>query len=712
MNGIMVLTAYIGPKFIKMKKLLLSAIAVTAALTSLQAQFYVIEETGPVSGYAWDGTGTTIMASPNNDVYSSIQTLPFSWTYYGQTVTQYIASDNGYITFETGATTSYSANTAIPSTAGPNNAIYAAWDDLNLIGAGTPDVIKSWTYGTMPNRTHVIQWHSVNQNAVTNSYLYAAILIHESGDFDIVIPWAQGTSGSFTIGCEDATGADGIEIDGSPNYALPSSGSDPVDDLVFHFLSGTQPAVDPKLSSAIIPGFASPSGSRNITGKVQNLGANTLSSFDITWTDGSITKTYTVNNSLASGASYEFEHPDQVTVAAGATSNIEVSVVAANDANSANNTISGDVDGFVFVPHKVVVGEEATGTWCGWCPRGMVGMEYMEETYEDDWIGIAVHNNDPMENATYDAWMGGKTSGYPSGLVDRKADIDPSSASLEAAFNVDINEFGVANIEVLPLIDENDEVEIRVRFHFATDWSDDVRVAVIIAEDGLTGTSNDWRQTNYYSYQSQNLPLEGAGFNWQAEPSYVTGVTYNDVGRELLTDVDGDNDIIEAPFSENQVLNITLDKFTWNSDYDMDNSTIIVMLIDDSSDEIINAGESHLKDLEIVEQNGVTYYIIDGDTFQLWDGTDLVPTGMANVKPVDLNVKVYPNPSNGLINVELSEAAEVVLLDMAGRVVARSNIFGTTNIVQFNGQILDAGVYNVVIKTESVTQTERVTIIK
>ena len=85
---------------------------------------------------------------------------------------------------------------------------------------------------------------------------------------------------------------------------------------------------------------------------------------------------------------------------------------------------------------------------------------------------------------------------------------------------------------------------------------------------------------------------------------------------------------------------------------------------------------------------------------------------MANVKPVDLNVKVYPNPSNGLINVELSEAAEVVLLDMAGRVVARSNIFGTTNIVQFNGQILDAGVYNVVIKTESVTQTERVTIIK
>lgn len=695
-----------------MKKLLLSAFALVAGLTSLQAQFYVIEETGPVSGYAWDATGTTIMASPNNDVYTSVQTLPFSWTYYGQTVTQYLASDNGYITFETGATTSYAANTGIPTTSGPNNAIYAAWDDLNLIGAGTPDVIKSWTYGTTPNRTHVVQWHSVNQDAATNSYLYAAILIHESGDFDIVIPWAQGTLGSFTIGCENATGTDGEEISGSPNYSLPSSGSDPIDDLVFHFISGTQPAVDPKLSSATIPGFGSPSGSRNITGKVQNLGANTLSSFDIKWTDGTTTKTYTINNSLASGATYEFEHPDQVTVAAGTTSTIQVSVVAANDANTANNTISGNIEGFVFVPHKVVVGEEATGTWCGWCPRGMVGMEYMEETYEDDWIGIAVHNNDPMENSTYDAWMGGQISGYPSGLVNRKGAIDPASASLEAAYNVDINDFGVADIEVLPLIDGDDEVEVRIRFNFATDWSDDVRVAVIIAEDGLKGTTSDWRQSNYYSYQSQNLPLVGAGFNWQTEPSYVSGVTYNDVGRELLTDVAGDDDIIEAPFTESQVINVSLDKFTWNSDYDKDNSTIIVMLIDDASDEVINAGESHLKDLEIIEENGITYYIIDGDTYQLWDGTDLVPTGIAAVAPTDLNVKVYPNPSNGIINVEVSEAAEVLLVDMTGRVVAHTNTFGTSNNLQFNGQQLEAGVYNVVVKTPFVTQTERITIIK
>ena len=96
--------------------------------------------------------------------------------------------------------------------------------------------------------------------------------------------------------------------------------------FVIHFIAGTQPAVDPKMVSATIPTYASPDGSRAIVGTVQNLGANTLNSFDISWTDGTTTKTATINNSLASGATYDFEHPDEVTVAAGTTSNITVSV--------------------------------------------------------------------------------------------------------------------------------------------------------------------------------------------------------------------------------------------------------------------------------------------------------------------------------------------------------------------------------------------------
>ena len=76
---------------------------------------------------------------------------------------------------------------------------------------------------------------------------------------------------------------------------------------------------------------------------------------------------------------------------------------------------------------KLVIGEEATGTWCGWCPRGAVALNWMDKDYEGYWQGIAVHNGDPMTDPDYDNGIAPYISGYPSGLVDRGSDIDPGA---------------------------------------------------------------------------------------------------------------------------------------------------------------------------------------------------------------------------------------------------------------------------------------------
>jgi len=75
---------------------------------------------------------------------------------------------------------------------------------------------------------------------------------------------------------------------------------------------------------------------------------------------------------------------------------------------------------------KMVVGEEGTGTWCQWCPRGAVYMDLYETNYSDFWAGVAVHNSDPMTVTEYDAGVGTLIGGYPSALVDRCTDVDPS----------------------------------------------------------------------------------------------------------------------------------------------------------------------------------------------------------------------------------------------------------------------------------------------
>lgn len=84
-----------------------------------------------------------------------------------------------------------------------------------------------------------------------------------------------------------------------------------------------------------------------------------------------------------------------------------ISKVDGVENNSKYTTMSGTIDcyssskGFPRV-HLI---EEGTGTWCGWCPRGIVMMEYIAEKYPDFFARAAIHKSygtsrDPMQVST------------------------------------------------------------------------------------------------------------------------------------------------------------------------------------------------------------------------------------------------------------------------------------------------------------------------
>lgn len=68
-------------------------------------------------------------------------------------------------------------------------------------------------------------------------------------------------------------------------------------------------------------------------------------------------------------------------------------------------------------PDKKVWVEEATGTWCGWCPRGEVYMNYLYAKYPEHFVGIAVHQKDPMECKD---WIGQQGMRKPYGYGGEK----------------------------------------------------------------------------------------------------------------------------------------------------------------------------------------------------------------------------------------------------------------------------------------------------
>lgn len=154
------------------------------------------------------------------------------------------------------------------------------------------------------------------------------------------------------------------------------------------------------------------------------------------------------------------------------------------------------------VQRRTVV-EEFTGTKCGYCPKGWLGMETMKERYGDRFIGVAIHqynNDDPMFCANY-ARLG--FIGAPSCRIDRNTeDTDPYKGS--GLYPSIMGDFEHANA-LLPdvevsvegsLSDDGLSVDAAAQIEFLGD-AEGYSVGFALTADGLTG-KGAWLQSNYY----------------------------------------------------------------------------------------------------------------------------------------------------------------------------------------------------------------------
>ena len=185
-----------------------------------------------------------------------------------------------------------------------------------------------------------------------------------------------------------------------------------------------------------------------------------------------------------------------------------------------------------FVPKKRALMEEYTGTWCGWCPRGFVGLEKMSELYPEDFIALSYHNTDPMEVTKE---FPSDVQGFPSAFLDRKQEVDAYSGTAEDGFAIDKAwlehnlEFGYADINVeAAWTDDQKTINVKATAKFArSEEYADYRLAYAVVADGLTGTSDDWAQTNYYAEGAYGYPEYMDVFTMGE--SHVTGLVFNDV---------------------------------------------------------------------------------------------------------------------------------------------------------------------------------------
>ena len=244
--------------------------------------------------------------------------------------------------------------------------------------------------------------------------------------------------------------------------------------------------------------------------------------------------------------------------------------------------------------HKPLM-EEYTGTWCGWCPRGMAAMEAMAEKYGDDFVGVAYHNGDPMTitNSTPNS-----PSGYPHGYIDRVIDTDPfmgtsgSSLGIEKDWKSRQALFTPATLELEAVFkDENlSAIEVTSRTHFvlATDHNP-MQLAYVLLADDLHSTSTKWNQANYYNSNPSNDPYLKW---WSQQPAQIRDLHFNDVaiqmsnlGNTAITGSLPEQVTDEAPYTHTYTFDVQENKLIQNPE----NLRVVVVLLNTETGEVINA---------------------------------------------------------------------------------------------------------------------------
>lgn len=224
---------------------------------------------------------------------------------------------------------------------------------------------------------------------------------------------------------------------------------------------------------------------------------------------------------------------------------------------------------------------------------------------------------------------------------------------------------------------------------------------------GCHTVSNRYR-TRIAEIKGDYDPAEGPGIDFYSndsvgEPIFTINFYDNSSGNPIAWEWNFEGGTPSSSTQQNPLVSYLdtgmydVQLIAWNDDC-VDSLTIADMII---IQEITPDTDT------IVLGGGFTVYVIDGDTFQTWDG-GLVPLGVEDLGKIDN--RVYPNPISPMemmyVDIEIDEAVFInaIVYDMSGREV--KNLFSDyvkpgKHQLGFNKHALPSGQYILHVKSES-----------
>lgn len=313
-------------------------------------------------------------------------------------------------------------------------------------------------------------------------------------------------------------------------------------------------------------------------------------------------------------------------------------------------TVSHQLRCLKIVTVKRPLLEEFTGIWCGFCPRGYVGLLLLNERYPGMFVGASYHNGtDAMTiSNTYPV----PVEGLPAANLDRCHDTDAYRGDTSRDMGIEktwldaCQEETPANVNITAYRTEDErEIIIHTDYEFAEDIADaNYGVAYLVTADGLHGTTSLWQQHSYFP--SANPGEYGPEMDMFTKGPEYMFLVYDDVviaqsgvGGKTIAGIIPSTIREEDVFGHDYKFDITtmIGYSKENLAQDHDRLNVIAILYDKNLKKVVNCNKAHV---EKYDAEGINIPLIDlpsttaDATKTLIDGHIVITRNGVNYSPL------------------------------------------------------------------------------
>ncbi|MDE7402417.1 MAG: hypothetical protein K2M87_03285, partial [Muribaculaceae bacterium] len=260
--------------------------------------------------------------------------------------------------------------------------------------------------------------------------------------------------------------------------------------------------------------------------KFRNLGSKSISNLSVQTTYAGYTTTSEINLAEELAPAETGEVTIGPLPALEGVSVLTAKIVKVNGVEIESKPVSKPYSSYTSTIARRLVIEEGTGTWCQYCPLGILMMEYLKEKYPD-WIRIAVHNGDRMELSQYQAIIQEMGGTLPSAITNRAVTTQPQWVPNYAFYDEVYKEVSAVpayvNISTEAEATADQVVNVTVKTNFLTNSDATHGICVVTVEDGVG------------PYTQQN-GIAGAGPEygiWGTTKELSLSTIYEDVARNI-----------------------------------------------------------------------------------------------------------------------------------------------------------------------------------